>query len=203
MFDSHLQFATRQHLLRVKEEFSQDCRLDYYDAIQAAATNIDPWCLLTITTTTPIMDAIKFEGLCRRLVHQLHRAVLGMRKKSMIPILVVLERGANKALHGHLLIGKPIGATRILEKTTFKHYLEKRPFPALLRILQRLSYGTGSNSQGRIGVFDITPVYCREGLVDYLLKSSRAGIPQVAWLASNLPFQKLGPRAFQNVAEEP
>jgi hypothetical protein len=189
MLDSTQRLSTREYLHKMKKAFSSDTRLEFYEAIQAAAANVDPWCLLTITTTTPIRDVILFEGLCRRFSCQLHREVLGMRKFSKIQMIVVLESSKSGALHAHLLIGKPQGKTRKREDTTFKSYLQKKPFPALLKILHRLTYPADRSAVGKIGVIDIKPVYCVEGAVDYLLKKAKEGIPQIAWLASNVSFQ--------------
>jgi|GEM_PF-4847518 len=198
MFDSTHIHPTRKYLQEIKRAFPNDTRLEFYEAIQAAAANVEPWCLLTITTSTPIRDVVLFEGLCRRFTCQFHREVLGMRKNSKIQMIVVLESSKSGALHAHLLIGKPQGKTRKQEDTTFKSYLQKKPFPALLKILHRLTYPADRSTVGRIGVIDIKPVYCVEGAVDYLLKKAKEGIPQIAWLASNVSFQNSTPNPRLN-----
>jgi hypothetical protein len=134
MFDSN-QLITRSYLLKERELNPNDERLEIYDAIQKAVSTITPWGMLTVTTTTPIYDLVVFEGLIRRFHHQVHRSVLGMRKKSRVPMLTILERNKKGILHAHILIGHIQGSKREQEVTTFKHYLQKQIFPSVIKVV--------------------------------------------------------------------
>jgi hypothetical protein len=149
MFDSS-ELSTRSYLLKEKELNPNDERLQIYDAIQKAVSNITPWGMLTITTTTPIYDLTVFEGLVRRFYHQVHRSVLGMRKRSRVPMLTILERNKKGVLHAHILIGHIQGSKREQEVTTFKHFLQKQIFPSVVRVLRRLTYGIGKQNDLRL-----------------------------------------------------
>jgi hypothetical protein len=146
MFDSS-ELITRSCLLREKELNPNDERLQIYDAIQKAVSNVTPWGMLTITTTTPIYDLTVFEGLVRRFYHQVHRSVLGMRKRSRVPMLTILERNKNGVLHAHILIGHIQGSKREQEVTSFKHFLQKQIYPSVVKVLMRLTCGVGKQNR--------------------------------------------------------
>ena len=151
MFDSSA-LITRSYLLKEKELKPNDERLQIYDAIQIAVSNVTPWGMLTITTTTPIYDLTIFEGLVRRFYHQVHRSVLGMRKRSRVPMLTILERNKKGVLHAHILIGQIQGSKREQEVTTFKHFLQKQIYPSVMNVLMRLTYGVGKQNKLRLDV---------------------------------------------------
>ncbi|MGI6525352.1 MAG: hypothetical protein ACOX2O_08725 [Bdellovibrionota bacterium] len=190
MSDAYSDLPVRDFLVEAKRLDPNDTRLEIYDAIQAAVSKMVPWIHLTITTSTGSADEVLMESLCRRFAHQLQRTVLGMRKKSKIPILTVLEKNPNGAWHAHFLIGKIEGSQRLRNATTFKHYIQKQPLSAVVKILNRLTYYDSSRKKpGRIGKSYINPVYFKEGLVDYLLKKSKLNLLNVAWMACNIRFQ--------------
>jgi hypothetical protein len=180
-------FSTRSYLEGSQTPSAKE-QLEIYNAIQAAVSNITPWAMVTVTTSTPVTDEIVLEGLLRRFVGQLHRTVLGMRKKSKIPAIAIIERGGSGALHAHLIVGHIEGGQRRLSDTDFKHYMQKQLFPSCIKILQRLSYRQGTTT-GKIGKCDIALIHSREGVVDYVLKSAKAGVQNIAWLATNISFQ--------------
>ena len=163
-------------------------QLEIYSAIQAAVSRITPWAMITVTTSTPVTDEIVLEGLLRRFASQLHRTVLGMRKRSKIPAIAIIERGATGALHAHLIVGQIEGNQRRLCDTDFKHYMQKQLFPACIKILQRLTYRHGSTT-GKVGMCDITLIHSKEGVIDYVLKTAKTDVPNIAWLATNISFQ--------------
>jgi hypothetical protein len=144
------ELITRLHLLKEQALNPNDQRLKVYDAIQKAVSNITPWGMLTITTTTPIYDLIVFESLVRRFHSQVHRLVLGMRKSSRVPMLTILERNKKGVLHAHILIGDIQGSKREQEATTFKHFIQKQIFPSVVKVLGRLTYGAGKQSKLRL-----------------------------------------------------
>lgn len=182
--------------LRLAAELSpENVRLREYAELKALIEDIDGSMFITLTTTTAVSDEIAFEDLCRRFVHQLTRTVIGKRTDSTIPILTVLERGVHasygcSALHAHIVVGKVIGKTREQNQTNFRHYLSKKPYPAALHTLRKLTYRTTSNRIGRVGICRIEPIDSRKQLSDYLLKGLKNESLNIAWLATTVAFKK-------------
>jgi hypothetical protein len=185
-FNHHL--PTQVYLEEIKTRFPYDLRLEIYRHILIAVDKIDPIWFLTITFASKVSDEIACEGICRRITTQLERTVIGKRTSSKLPCFVVLERVKGTSYHVHVLIGRVQGETRSLSSTTFKHYIQKKPFSALIRILNRLTYPTNKAEIGRIGICDIQSVHSKQGAIDYMLKALKPNQLNVAWLASNIDF---------------
>jgi hypothetical protein len=149
---------------------------------------MEPTLFVTVTFASQVSDEITCEGISRRIVSQLQRAVVGKRTKSRLPCFVVLERNKNGALHIHILIGKVQGKTRALESTTLKKYIQKQALPSLLKILKRLTIRAKKDESNRVGKCDIRPVFSKEGAVDYMLKAIKPKKLCIAWLATYLNF---------------
>jgi hypothetical protein len=184
--DHHL--PTHVYLEEIRTHFPNDLRLEIYQHLVIAIDKIDPIWFLTITFASKVSDEITCEGICRRITTQLERTVIGKRTSSKLPCFVVLERGKGTAYHVHILIGRVQGETRSLSSTTFKNYIQKKPFSALIRVLNRLTYPTNKGKEGRIGICDIEAVHSKEGAIDYVLKALKPNQLNIAWLASNIDF---------------
>jgi hypothetical protein len=180
--------STEAYLEEVKAHFPNDLRLEIYQHRSIAVEKIDPIWFLTITFASKVCDEITCEGICRRITTQLERTVIGKRSSSKLPCFVVLERGKGTSFHVHVLVGRVQGETRSLSSTTFKNYIQKKPFSALIRILNRLTYPTNKAAIGRVGICDIQTVHSKQGAIDYMLKALKPNQLNVAWLASNIDF---------------
>lgn len=186
IFDHHL--STHAYLEEIKKHFSSDPRLEIYKELQQAVSKIDPFLFVTVTFATRVCDEVTCEGICRRITEQLQRAVVGKRKSSKISCFVILERGKGRPLHVHMLIGRVQGQTRSLKSTTFKNYIQKKPFSALLKILNRLTIPTNEDKISRVGFCHFRTVHSKEGAIDYMLKALKPNQLNIAWLASNIDF---------------
>ena len=188
MFELEQQLPTHIYLQEIKTHFPSDPRLEIYVVLHNVVSKIDPFALLTITFASKVSDEITCEGICQRITHQLHNAVIGKRTTSKLPCFVVLEKGTGSSFHAHILIGRVQGQTRSLSDTTLKSYLQKKPLSAIFRILNRLTYPNKKGKAGKVGICHIRTVYSKDGAIDYLLKALKPNQLKVAWLASKIDF---------------
>jgi hypothetical protein len=176
------------YLEELQTHLPNDVRLEIYQHLQAAVAKIDPFLFLTITFSVKVTDEVSCELICQRITDQLQKMVIGKHKNSKIPCFTVLERSKSGSLHVHILIGRVQGKTRTLEDTNLKSYIRKKPFAAIVKILNRLTFPTKKGKPGKIGISDIKTVYSKAGAIDYVLKALKPNQLNIAWLATNIDF---------------
>lgn len=182
MNELNYKLPTCAYLEEIKHFFPNDPRPEIYNVIVREVSTFEPMLVVHPTFTKKLHDEITAEQTLQRLFNQLERAVVGKRKKSMLPRLVVLERHADHSLHAHAIIGKARGEIKDLFKTDFSQQLAL----TFGEIKARLTFSCGKSGIGRIGHTKINAVYYVQGAVDYLFKEIISDDLNIAEMASKI-----------------
>ena len=183
MNELNYKLPTCAYLEEIKHFFPNDSRPEIYNTIFREVSRFDPVLVVHPTFTKKLYDEVVAEQTLERLFNQLERAVVGMRKKSMLPRLVVLERHADNSIHAHAIIGKAKGESKKLFETDFAHQVAL----TFGEIKARLTFQCGKGI-GRIGHTKINAVYYVQGAVDYLFKEITSDDLNISEKASKIDY---------------